>query len=99
MYKIELLTSAAREFKKLTPQVQREVLKKIEELKEQPFPDGCKKLSGVSKKIQIRFNSDSIFRVRTGNYRVLYTVNDDTIVICIVRIGARKEVYQFLKSK
>lgn len=97
MYKIELLTSAAREFKKLTPQVQREIKDTIESLKETPFPEGCKKLSGVSKKVLSHFGSDSIFRVRSGDYRILYNVNNETIVICIVKIGARKEVYKFLK--
>ncbi len=99
MYEIELLASAAREFKKLTPQAQREVKTAIEALKENPYPEGCKKLSGVSKKILSRFDCEGIYRVRAGSYRVLYNVNDRRIMICIVRIGARKEVYQFLKSK
>lgn len=97
MYSIKLLPNAAREFKKLTPRVQTEIKQAIDFLGNNPFPEGCRKISGLSKKIQSKLECSDMYRIRVGDYRVLYSVSDEDVVICILRIGARKEVYQFLK--
>jgi len=97
MYKIELLLRAVRELKKLTPQVQKDVVCVLDSLKENPYPDGCKKLSGVSAKILKALQCDSLYRVRCNTYRIIYNISNEKITICVVRIGARKEIYKFLK--
>lgn len=97
--KIELSPAAVREFKKFTAREKEDIIIKIEKLAENPYPEGCKRLSGVSSKIKKKLNIESIYRIRVGNYRVLYSVKESEIVVYILRIGDRKEIYQFIKSK
>lgn len=97
MYKIELLPRAVRELKKLDSKVQKDIISTIEILKFEAYPDGCKKLSGVSAKILKILDCKSLYRVRCNTYRIIYAVHDEKVTICIVKIGARKEIYRFLK--
>jgi mRNA interferase RelE/StbE len=83
-YSLEFTTSAAREYRSLDRQVQRRVATKIEELCSNPFPPGAKKLQG----------EPDHYRVRAGDYRVVYRVDGRRVVIVIVRIGHRREVYR-----
>lgn len=80
-YNIEFTTAAAREFRKLPPEVQARIGKAIDKLGKDPRPDGVKKLS------------DGTYRIRVGDYRVLYHVHDNDLLIIVVRIGNRKDVY------
>ncbi|MEM9216250.1 MAG: type II toxin-antitoxin system RelE/ParE family toxin [Cyanobacteria bacterium P01_F01_bin.150] len=54
-------------------------------LAQNPRPDGCKKLKGKNK---------IYFRVRVGNYRIIYTVDDGVLLIVVVAVGHRKEIYK-----
>ena len=83
-YNLEFTSSASREFKALDPHLQRRISKKITGLCDEPFPSGSKKLKG-----QIDH-----FRIRIGDYRVVYRIDGKRVVIVIVRIGHRKEVYR-----
>ncbi|WP_367281899.1 type II toxin-antitoxin system RelE family toxin [Tunicatimonas pelagia] len=56
---------------------------KVRMLADNPRPDGCKKL----------VKSDNLYRVRSGNYRVVYAIQDDILVIIVIRISHRKDVY------
>jgi len=49
-----------------------------------PRPKGVKKLTGL----------DSLYRIRTGDYRIVYQVRDDRLIVLVVRIGHRKDVYR-----
>ncbi len=82
-YKIEIKKSAQKEIKNLPNKELKKVIDKIGSLAKDPRPAGCKKLSGEEK-----------YRVRVGNYRVLYSIEDDVLVIYIVRVGHRKDVYE-----
>jgi len=82
-YKIEIKKSAAKEIEKLPQKVLCRVIEKIKQLSVDPRPSGCKKLSGEEK-----------YRIRVGEYRVLYEIIDDTLVIYVVKVSHRKDVYR-----
>jgi mRNA interferase RelE/StbE len=82
-YKIEIKKSAAKEIGKLPRVVLKRILERIGALGEEPRPKGCKKLS-----------ADEKYRIRVGVYRVLYRIDDDKLVIFVVKAGHRKEIYR-----
>ena len=84
MYQIEVTRAAQRDLTSLPKSVFKRVDAKIQSLSEDPHPRGSKKLE------------DKLFRVRVGDYRIIYQVNADRIVIVIVRVGHRREVYRGL---
>lgn len=82
-YRLELETRALKELKGL-PKDRRELLSGVlDDLERDPRPPGAKKLSGVEG-----------WRVRKGDYRVLYTVDDSSRLVRVYRIGHRREVYR-----
>jgi mRNA interferase RelE/StbE len=83
-YRVELTKAAAKELRKLDVGVRRRVLAGIAELEEDPRPPGCKKLVGES----------NAWRIRIGDYRVLYDVIDDVLIVTVVRVAHRREVYK-----
>lgn len=82
-YKIGIKKSAQKELKSLPNKELKKVIEKISSLAINPRPAGCKKLSG-----------DEKYRIRVGNYRVLYSIEDDILTIFIVKVGHRKDVYE-----
>ena len=82
-YKIELKKSAAKELERLPSAVLKRIVEKIESLGKNPRPPGCKKLSGEEK-----------YRVRVGSYRILYEIADEVLIIYVVKVSHRKEVYR-----
>lgn len=84
-YQIELSSRAARDFLKLSPELQRRVTPKIDALASDPRPSGCEKLTG----------SDA-YRIRAGDHRVVYLVDDPERIITVTRIGHRRDVYRGL---
>ncbi|MBU4444993.1 MAG: type II toxin-antitoxin system RelE/ParE family toxin [Candidatus Marinimicrobia bacterium] len=85
-YRIEFKKSAYRELKSIPKKDLKRILSKIESLSEDPRPDGCKKLSALER-----------YRIRQGNYQILYSIEDDILTIHIVKIGHRKKVYGSLE--
>jgi mRNA interferase RelE/StbE len=83
-YEITFAASAKRELRDLTPDIIARILPKIRDLADQPRPPGCKKLHG----------SRDRWRIRIGNYRVIYAINDAAKVIDVTRIAHRREVYE-----
>ncbi len=83
MYKVEIVKSAIKELARLPKKEAIRITEKISELKENPRPKGCAKLSG----------SKDEYRIRMGNYRVLYTIQDNILVVKVFKIGNRKDVY------
>jgi mRNA interferase RelE/StbE len=82
-YRLELETRALKELKGLTGDRRELISAVLDDLQNNPRPPGAKKLSGVDG-----------WRVRKGDYRVLYTVDDKSHLIRIYRIGHRREVYR-----
>ena len=84
-YTIEIARQAQRQLKKLDAPTRKKISQRIDRLAMDPRPPGVVKLTDVS---------PPIYRVREGQYRVLYTIKDDKLVVLVVRIGHRSEVYR-----
>ncbi len=86
MYSLKFLTSAKKEFKKLDFVVQKQIKEKLIILVENPdvLKNNIKALKGKHK---------GKFRLRINQYRVIFHIEDDNLIITIVRVGHRKEVY------
>lgn len=82
-YRIEIKKSAVKELYSLPKKDLIKIIKKIKSLSEDPRPIGSIKLTGKEQ-----------YRVRQGNYRILYAIEDEQLVIYIVKIGHRKEIYK-----
>lgn len=82
-YSVELETKAKKEFFKLSVETQKLLAAVIDDLSKNPRPIGAKKLVGQEG-----------YRVRQGNFRVLYTIHDKTKTVRIYRIGDRKDIYR-----
>jgi len=83
-YEIEIISSALRDLKKLPQNILNEIDKAILMLSDNPRPDSCKKLVG----------SDNRYRIRIQDYRIIYEIRDNTLVIVIVRVRHRRDVYK-----
>jgi mRNA interferase RelE/StbE len=83
-YQLIILPGAEKELRKLPRQIFLKVDKIILSLADNPRPAGCKKLQG--------FNN--VYRIRVGNYRILYRIEDDQLIIEVFRIADRKDVYK-----
>lgn len=81
-YRIEVRPAAVRALRKLEPQIQRRIQGAIALLAQDPRPPGARALKG----------RDGL-RVRVGDYRVIYTVDDGVLVVVVVRLGHRRDVY------
>ena len=88
-YSIEWKQSAQRELRKLDKKPILRILEKVQSLAENPYPSGSKKLKG----------SEHTYRIRVGEYRVVYTVRTKVLTIEIIRVGHRKEIYRKLTYK
>ena len=82
-YRIEIAPAAARQFRKLDRVAQRRVQAAIELLATEPRPGGAKKLVG----------GDGEWRVRTGDYRIVYEIRDSALLVLVVAVGHRREIY------
>lgn len=83
-YAITLSPMAARQLGKLDAQVRRRIQAALELLAEQPRPPAATRLVGGAGE----------WRVRTGDYRIVYEIEDDRLLILVLRIGHRREVYE-----
>ncbi len=82
-YSLLIKPSAAKELEALPKKDRQRVVTKIQGLATNPRPPGCEKLSG-----------EDLYRVRQGNYRILYTLDDKKLVVVVIKIGHRREVYR-----
>jgi mRNA interferase RelE/StbE len=83
-YEIEISRTAEKQLKKLPPADQRRVARAMLALADDPFPRGSRKLSGY----------EDIFRVRIGRYRIVYSVSEKRLIIIVLKIGHRKDIYR-----
>jgi mRNA interferase RelE/StbE len=82
-YKIEVKKSAAKELNSIPIKDLKKILKTIQELSNNPRPKGCLKLT----------NQEN-YRIRVGNYRILYSIKDEILTVYVVKIGHRKNIYR-----
>ena len=83
-YSIEFKRSADKALQRLPVMIQRRIVRAAEELTDDPRPSGCTKLAG----------DDIAWRIRVGDYRVVYEIHDNRLLVLIVRIGHRRDVYR-----
>jgi mRNA interferase RelE/StbE len=83
-YKIKFAKPAEDQLVSLPKSEISKISKRIDKLADNPFPPKCDKLEG----------SDDIYRVRQGDYRILYTVFEKNLVVLVLKIGHRREVYR-----
>ena len=82
-YKLQIKPSAVKELEALAPKERQRIVKNIRKLAADPRPSGSEKLSG-----------HELYRVRQGNYRILYSVEDADLRLVVVKIGHRRDVYR-----
>ena len=82
-YRLEVKRSAGKEIADLPKAECQRVAAKIQLLASKPRPNGCEKLSGAEK-----------YRIRQGDYRILYEIDDSTKLVTIVKVGDCREVYR-----
>lgn len=81
---VRILPAALRALERLPPKDQRRLRRRIDALAEEPRPDGCRKLAG----------GDAEWRIRVGDYRVIYRVQDAELIVLVIRVAHRREVYR-----
>ncbi|HEY85518.1 MAG TPA: type II toxin-antitoxin system RelE/ParE family toxin [Chloroflexi bacterium] len=83
-YNIEWKRSAIKELKKVPPQSVKRILLEVEKLSVDPIPVGSRKLLGAKR----------AYRIRVGVYRVIYTFEVDRLVVEVIKVGHRKDIYR-----
>jgi mRNA interferase RelE/StbE len=82
-YKILIKPSAVKELNKIPKTDLSKITEKIKLLSEDPRPSACEKLA-----------AQNAYRIRQGSYRIIYTIEDDKLVVFVIKIGHRREVYR-----
>ena len=83
-YKVEITPAAKRQIKKLIQSVQLAIVERLEQLAENPRPPGVLKMQGA----------ESLYRIRVGDYRIIHEIQDQTLLIAVVKVGHRGDVYR-----
>jgi mRNA interferase RelE/StbE len=84
-YEIQITGAAAKELDALPRKKDRQaVASRILGLAEEPRPPGCVKLAG----------DEELYRIRQGPYRIVYAIEDDRLIVIVIRVADRKEVYR-----
>ncbi|PSR17911.1 type II toxin-antitoxin system mRNA interferase toxin, RelE/StbE family [filamentous cyanobacterium CCP3] len=83
-YEVLIKPAAQRQIKKLPRAMQADLIVLIEHLAQDPRPSGCKKLKG----------RQSQYRVRLGDYRVIYSIEEEALVVRVIKVGHRRDIYE-----
>ena len=83
-YEVRIKPSASREIRKLPKQVQPGIIAALGALAVGPRPHGVRKLTGA----------DDLYRVRVGEYRVVYQVSDEELLVLVVKVAHRRDAYR-----
>lgn len=82
-FEIRIKRSVVKDLLRLPKAANRRIVKRIESLADDPRPAGCEKRAGRES-----------WRIRQGSYRIVYTIDDGRVVVEVVRVGHRKDVYR-----
>ena len=82
-YRLFIKPSAVNDIEALLKKDRSRIVARIQRLATNPRPPGCEKLSG-----------HDFYRLRQGNYRILYTVHDTDLIVVVIKVGHRREVYR-----
>ena len=83
-YQVFVKPAAQRQLKKLTLAVQKDLIALIESLSDEPRPSGCKKLK----------QRQNQYRVRLGDYRIIYSIEDSSLIVRVIKVGHRRDIYE-----
>jgi len=83
VYSLFFRDSVRKDLDSIAKKDLRRIIERIESLAENPRPLGCEKLSGQEK-----------YRLRQGNYRIIYSIHDSQLTVWVVKVGHRREVYR-----
>jgi mRNA interferase RelE/StbE len=83
VYKVYFKESVEKDLESIPKKTLNEILRRISLLSQEPRPFGSEKLSDQER-----------YRIRQGNYRVVYSIQDDELTVWIVKVGNRKEIYR-----
>ncbi len=82
-YELLFKESVWKDLKKIPKRDLKRILSRVEKLGDDPRPMGCEKLTG-----------DELYRVRQGNYRIVYSIQDNELTVWVIKVGHRKAVYR-----
>ena len=83
-YRVDVAPAAVRQLRTLDPVARRRVQAAVELLSSEPRPAGAKRLVG----------GDGEWRVRTGDYRIVYEIDDQVLIVLVVALGHRRDIYR-----
>lgn len=83
-YRVEIASGAGRQVKSLPKEARDRILAKLLALADDPRPSGVTKLEGEK----------DAYRIRVGDYRILYRIQDEVLLVLVVRVGHRRDVYR-----
>lgn len=83
MYELIIKASAEKQMDRLPAKIRERIVKALVGLRDDPRPPGCLKLTG----------EDDLWRIRVGDYRIVYTIADEALIVLVVRVAHRKDVY------
>lgn len=81
---VTIRRQALKELERLPQKTNQQITKAIDKLSDDPRPQGCKKLKG---------EAEYMWRIRVGDYRVLYTIEDQIRIVEVKKVGHRKDIY------
>jgi len=84
-YKIEYAPRTEKQLAIIPKAIRKKIFERIEKLATQPRPENVEPLSG---------SDDGLYRIRQGDYRIVYSIEDNKLLILVVRVVQRKEVYK-----
>ena len=82
-YEVLFKESVWKDLKKVPKSDLKRILSRIEKFGDDPRPMGCEKLTG-----------DELYRVRQGNYRIVYSIQENELTVWVIKVGHRKDVYR-----
>lgn len=83
-YQLKISSQAEKTLRKLPPDITKRLSKAIDKLSKDPFPSGSLKLVG----------SEADYRIRVGDYRIIYQIRESALIVFVIRIGHRKDIYR-----
>lgn len=84
-YELQISESAEKSLKKISKKDRLRIIEKIDALEHDPMPSGSIKLKGYR---------EVLYRIRSGDYRIVYSIKQDMLIILVVEIGHRREIYR-----
>ena len=82
-YEILFIESVWKDLRRIPKSDLKKILSRIEKLGDDPRPMGCEKITG-----------EELYRVRQGNYRVIYSIQENKLTVWVIKVGHRKDIYR-----